>query len=68
MELVETDRNNSKQILGILAAVIIAAVGIAGVICGGVDASPGGQLLSALSIVGAVWLGVRSPWNLQRCR
>ena len=40
-------------------AVLAIALGVAGVVAGGLDDSPGFQLLSVVLIVGAVALGVR---------
>jgi hypothetical protein len=36
------------------------AIGIAGVVAGGVDDAPGAQLVGVLLIIGAVVLGVRT--------
>jgi hypothetical protein len=43
-----------------LVAVLLVALGIAGIVTGGADDSPGLQLLGVLVIVGAVVLGVRT--------
>jgi drug/metabolite transporter (DMT)-like permease len=43
-----------------LIAVLLAAVGVVGIVAGGADDSPGLQLLGVLVIVGAVVLGVRT--------
>jgi hypothetical protein len=40
-------------------AILAVAIGVAGVVAGGVDDSPGLQLLSVLLIIGAIVLGVR---------
>ena len=40
-------------------AVLAIAIGVAGVVAGGADDSPGLQLLGVLLIIGAVVLGVR---------
>ena len=42
-----------------LVVVLAIAIGVAGVVAGGVDDSPGFQLLSLVLIVGAVAQGVR---------
>ena len=42
-----------------LVVILAIAVGVAGVVAAGIDDSPGGQLLSALLIMGAVVMGVR---------
>ena len=44
-----------KYVLVVLAI----AIGVAGIVAGGIDDSPGAQLLSVLVIIGAVVLGVR---------
>ena len=43
-----------------VVAVLAIAVGVAGVVAGGVDDSPGLQLLSVLLIIGAVAVCVRT--------
>ena len=43
-----------------LLVILAIAVGIVGVVAGGVDDSPGLQLLSVLLILGAVVMGVRT--------
>ena len=43
-----------------LVAVLLVAIGVAGVVAGEFDDSPGLQLLGVLVIVGAVVLGVRT--------
>jgi hypothetical protein len=40
-------------------AILAIAIGVAGVVAGGLDDSPGAQLLSVLLIIGAVVIGVR---------
>jgi len=42
-----------------VVAVLAIAIGVAGVVAGGADDSPGLQLLGVLLIIGAVVLGVR---------
>lgn len=42
-----------------LVVILVIALGVAGIVYGGVDDSPGGQLLGILLIVGAVAVGVR---------
>jgi drug/metabolite transporter (DMT)-like permease len=42
-----------------VVAVLAIAIGVAGVVTGGADDSPGFQLLGVLLIIGAVVLGVR---------
>ena len=43
-----------------LVAVLLLAIGVAGVVAGEADDSPGLQLLGVLFVVGAVVLGVRT--------
>ncbi|GAA3922232.1 hypothetical protein Aau02nite_33100 [Amorphoplanes auranticolor] len=45
-----------KYVLAVLAAVL----GVAAFVYGGADDSPGLQLLGALIVIGAVFLGVRT--------
>ena len=42
-----------------LVVILVIALGVAGIVYGGVDDSSGGQLLGILLIVGAVAVGVR---------
>ena len=42
-----------------VVAILTIAIGVAGVVAGGADDSPGLQLLGVLLIIGAVVLGVR---------
>ena len=42
-----------------LVVILVIALGVAGIVYGGIDDSPGGQLLGVLLIVGAVAVGVR---------
>ena len=42
-----------------LVVILAIALGVAAIVYGGFDDSPGGQLLGVLLIVGAVVLGVR---------
>ena len=42
-----------------LLAVLAIAIGVAGIVAGGIDDSPGAQLIGLLIIIGAVVLGVR---------
>ena len=42
-----------------VVVVLAIALGVAGVVAGGVDDSPGVQLLGVLLIIGAVVVGVR---------
>ena len=42
-----------------VVAILAIAIGVAGVVAGGADDSPGLQLLGVLLIIGAVVLGVR---------
>ena len=44
----------------VLAALLVAALGVAGVVLGEADDSPGLQLLGALLVVGVVVLGARA--------
>lgn len=62
------NKDTAKQVLGVLAALILAAIGIAGIIYGEADDSPGGQLLGVLLVLGGVWLGVRVVRTLQRTK
>jgi hypothetical protein len=52
-----------------VVAILAIAIGVAGVVAGGADDSPGLQLLDVLLIIGAVVLGVRmvlrSRWYVQ---
>jgi len=50
----------SGDLLSYLAAVLVLAVGAAGLVAGEADDSPGLQLLGALLVVGAVVAGVRT--------
>ena len=43
-----------------LVAVLVVALGVAGIVLGEADDSPGLQLLGVLLVVGAVWFGVRT--------
>ena len=49
-----------------LVAVLLLALGIAGIVAGGADDSPGLQLLGVLVVVGAVVLGVRTARRRNR--
>jgi drug/metabolite transporter (DMT)-like permease len=42
-----------------LVAILVIALGVAAIVYGGHDDSPGAQLIGVLLIVGAVLLGVR---------
>ena len=42
-----------------VVVILAIAIGVAGVVAGGLDDSPGAQLLSVLLIIGVVVLGVR---------
>jgi peptidoglycan/LPS O-acetylase OafA/YrhL len=46
--------------LAALACVLLIAVGVAGVVAGGADDSPGLQLLGVVAAVAGVWYGGRS--------
>ncbi len=48
-----------KPTLLILAAIVATAIGVAAIVLGEADDSPGLQLLGVLLIVGAVAFGVR---------
>jgi hypothetical protein len=48
-----------------LVAILAIAIGVAAIVAGGVDDSPGAQLIGVVIIVGAVVLGVRM---IQRSR
>jgi hypothetical protein len=43
-----------------LVAILLVAIGAAGIVAGEADDSPGLQLLGALLVIGAVVLGVRT--------
>ena len=45
--------------MGYLLVILAIALGVAGIVYGEVDDSPGGQLLGVLLIVGAAAAGVR---------
>ena len=47
------------KFLFVIGAVLIAALGVAGVVLGEADDSPGLQLLGALLVIGAIAFGVR---------
>jgi hypothetical protein len=53
-----------------VVAILAIAIGVAGVVAGGLDDSPGAQLLCVVLIVGAVVVIVRtahrSRWHVQR--
>jgi hypothetical protein len=50
-----------KQFLAFVAIVIVAiAIGVAGIVLGEADDSPGLQLLGVLPVAGAVAFGVRT--------
>ena len=40
-------------------AILVIAIGVAGIVAGGIDDSPGAQLIGVLLIIGAVVLLVR---------
>jgi hypothetical protein len=42
-----------------LVAILAIAIGVAAIVAGGVDDSPGAQLIGVVIIIGAVVLGVR---------
>jgi drug/metabolite transporter (DMT)-like permease len=42
-----------------LLAVVAIVIGIAGIVAGGIDDSPGGQLLGLLLVIGGIALVVR---------
>jgi hypothetical protein len=50
----------TTRALAIAVALLLVALGIAGVVAGEADDSPGLQLLGALLVVGAVVAGVRT--------
>ncbi len=49
-----------KTLLGVAALVVLVALGVAGMVLGEADDSPGLQGLGLLLILGAVVLGVRA--------
>lgn len=53
-------RPQKGRVMKPLLAILAAAIGVAAVVLGGADDSPGLQLLGVLIVVGAVVLGVRS--------
>jgi drug/metabolite transporter (DMT)-like permease len=55
-----TDAFEGTPRMKYVVAVLAIAVGVAGVVAGGVDDSPGLQLLSVLLIIGAVAVCVRT--------
>lgn len=46
-----------NPVLAIFAALVVAAIGVAAIVYGEVDDSPGGQLFGVLLVIGAIWLG-----------
>jgi hypothetical protein len=44
----------------VVVAILVVALGVVGIVYGGIDDSPGGQLICVLLTVGAVALCVRS--------
>jgi len=54
------NRHEKGKPVRYLVALLVLAVGVAGVVAGGADDSPGLQLLGALLVVGAVLGGVRT--------
>jgi hypothetical protein len=54
-----TEASEGTPRMKYFVAILAVAIGVAGVVAGGVDDSPGLQLLSVLLIIGAVVLGVR---------
>lgn len=61
-------KDTAKQVLTIIVALLLAAIGIAGIVYGEADDSPGGQLIGVLLVIGAIWLGVRTATTFQRNR
>ena len=57
-----------KHVPAVLAILAALALGVVGVVYGGVDDSPGGQLIGVVIIVGAVVLGVKTVRTVQRGR
>jgi len=49
-----------KPLLAVVAALLATGIGVAAVVLGEADDSPGLQLLGVLVVVGAVALGVRT--------
>jgi hypothetical protein len=49
-----------KLLLSLLAAVLVTALGVAAVVLGEADDSPGLQFLGLLFVIGAVTFGVRT--------
>jgi hypothetical protein len=50
----------SADLLSYLVAVLVLAVGAAGIVAGEADDSPGLQLLGALLVIGAIVVGART--------
>ena len=57
-----------KHVPAVLAIVAAFALGVFGVVYGGFDDSPGGQLIGVVIIVGAVVLGVKTVRTIRRSR
>ena len=56
-----------KQLIPVIAGTaLLAVLGVATVVLGGADDSPGLQLIGVLLVVGAVVLAVRSVRNARR--
>jgi hypothetical protein len=55
-----TTTRRSGDVLSYLVAVLVLAVGAAGIVAGEADDSPGLQLLGALLVIGAIVAGVRT--------
>lgn len=49
-----------RQLLTILAALLAAGIGVAAIVLGEADDSPGLQLLGALLVIGTIALGIRT--------
>jgi hypothetical protein len=49
----------SRKLMRYLVAILVLAIGVAGIVAGEADDSPGLQLLCAVLVVGAVVRGVR---------
>ena len=55
-----SERDRMKSLVAIIAAaILVTAIGVAAIVLGEADDSPGLQLLGVLLVVGAVALGVR---------
>ena len=54
-----TSASEGRRPMKYVVAVLAIAIGVAVIVAGGIDDSPGAQLIGLLIIIGAVVLGVR---------